>query len=328
MTQFDRKHNTSIVANVAQSARLPGELANRLLAKAPTAILSLLIVLFAFRAALLVSDLAGASATTGGSAARPAAPPVSRQTVDIPSILRANLFGQSPTPVGLDAPVTTMGLNLSIVFANKDEKLGWATLGTSPTDIRVYKVGDALPGGATLHAVYEDRVLVDRSGNIEAVLLPKRLGQTVAGPMPPTVASPAASVARVQQVMQNNPGLINQVIQRQAVLVNGRLRGMRVNPGPNSQAFAKLGLRPQDVITSINGTALDDQARSNEIFNTLSNSAVARVTVERNGREQELTLNLAEIASEAERLAVAPQVPTEAVPPPPPPQPQVPDVER
>jgi general secretion pathway protein C len=311
------------VANVAQTARLPGEFANRLLAWAPQVIVALLIVLFAFRAALLVSYLAGATTPATGRAAQTVAPPVARQTVDIPSILRANLFGQAPLPAGLDAPVTTMGLNLSIVFAGKDEKLGWATLGTGPTDIRAYKVGDPLPGGATLHAVYEDRVLVDRGGTIEAVLLPKRLGQPMAGPMPPTVANPAASVARVQQVMQNNPGLINQVIQRQAVFENGRLRGMRVNPGPNSQAFAKLGLRPQDVITSINGTALDDQARSNEIFNTLSTSAVARVSVLRNGREQELTLNLAEIANEAERLSVAPPVPSEAPPPP-----QGPDVER
>jgi general secretion pathway protein C len=296
----------------------------QLLAKAPPVILGLLIVLFAFRAALLVSDLAGASATATPRAVLPAAPPVSRQTVDIPSILRANLFGQAPLPAGLDAPVSTMGLNLSIVFAGKDEKLGWAALGTGPTDIRVYKVGDPLPGGATLHAVHEDRVLVDRGGSIEAVVLPKPVGQGAVAALPPPVANPAASVARVQQVMQNNPGLINQVIQRQAVLENGRLRGMRVNPGPNAQAFAKLGLRPQDVITSINGTALDDQARSNEIFNSLSNSAVSRVTVLRNGREQELTLNLAEIANEAERLAVAPPpAPTEAPPPP-----QGPDVER
>lgn len=268
-------------------------------------ILGLLIVLFAFRAALLVSYLAGAS-TTAPPATQPVAPPVSQQTVDIPSILRANLFGQPPAPVGLDAPVTTMGLNLTIVFAGKDEKSGWATIGTSPTDLRVYQVGDALPGGVTLHAVYEDRVLVNRSGTIEAVLLPKRLGLATPPPPLPTVANPAASVARVQQLVQNNPGLINQVIQRQAVFENGRLRGMRVNPGPNAQAFAKLGLRPQDIITAVNGTTLDDQTRSNEIFNTLSNSAVARVTVLRSGREQELTLNLAEIANEAERLAEAP----------------------
>jgi general secretion pathway protein C len=305
VTQIARKHNTSIVANVAQTARPPGELASRLLAKAPQVILALLIVLFAFRAALLVSYLAGAS-TPPPVVAQPVAPAVARQTVDIPSILRANLFGQPPTPAGLDAPVSTMGLNLTIVFAGKDEKLGWATLGTGPTDLRVYKVGDALPGGATLHAVYEDRVLVDRGGAIEAVLLPKRLGLGAPPPPLPTVANPAASVARVQQLVQNNPGLINQVIQRQAVFENGRLRGMRVNPGPNAQAFAKLGLRPQDVITAVNGTVLDDQTRSNEIFNTLSNSAVARVTVLRSGREQELTLNLAEIANEAERLAEAP----------------------
>ncbi len=51
------------------------------------------------------------------------------------------------------------------------------------------------------------------------------------------------------------------------------------------------------------------------MFNTLGSSAEAHVTVERNGRTQELNLNIAEIANEAERLATAPQ------PPPPEPMP-------
>jgi type II secretion system protein C len=93
------------------------------------------------------------------------------------------------------------------------------------------------------------------------------------------------------------------------VFENGRLRGMRVNPGPNAAAFARLGLRPNDIVTAINGTPLDDQAQSNDVFNSLSGSGQARVTVLRNGREQELSLNVADIASEAERLAEAPPTP-------------------
>jgi general secretion pathway protein C len=140
--------------------------------------------------------------------------------------------------------------------------------------------------------------------------MPKREG---AGPPPPApapvAANPAASLQRVQAAIQNNPGLISQVIQRQAVFENGRLRGMRVNPGPNAAAFARLGLKPNDIVTAINGTPLDDQAHSNEVFNTLSGSAEAQVTVLRNGREQELNLNLAQIANEAEQLADAPPTP-------------------
>jgi general secretion pathway protein C len=111
---------------------------------------------------------------------------------------------------------------------------------------------------------------------------------------------------RVQQIIRDNPGLINQIMSRQPVFQDGRLVGVRVNPGSNAQAFNRLGLRPNDLVTAINGLALDDQQRSNDVFNSLNGAAQARVTVSRNGRETELNLNLAEIANEAERLAETP----------------------
>ncbi|MEO8315041.1 MAG: hypothetical protein ABI645_09625, partial [Pseudomonadota bacterium] len=48
---------------------------------------------------------------------------------------------------------------------------------------------------------------------------------------------------------------------------------------------------------------LSDQTRAEEVFNSLSSAAEANVTVERNGNRQELHLNLAEIANEAEKMA-------------------------
>jgi S1-C subfamily serine protease len=61
-------------------------------------------------------------------------------------------------------------------------------------------------------------------------------------------------------------------------------------------------LRPGDLVTAINGTPLDDRDRAQEIFSTLSSSADARVSVTRNGRQQELVLNIAQVTAEAEQL--------------------------
>jgi S1-C subfamily serine protease len=61
-------------------------------------------------------------------------------------------------------------------------------------------------------------------------------------------------------------------------------------------------LRAGDLVTAINGTPLDDKDRAQEIFGTLNSSTDARVTVTRNGRQQELVLNVAQISSEAEQL--------------------------
>jgi general secretion pathway protein C len=88
----------------------------------------------------------------------------------------------------------------------------------------------------------------------------------------------------------------------QPVFAGGEMKGFRVYPGANRQAFARMGLRPGDMVTAINGTPLNDKDRAQEIFGTLGSSTEARVTITRNGRQQELVLNIAQISAEAERL--------------------------
>ena len=51
---------------------------------------------------------------------------------------------------------------------------------------------------------------------------------------------------------------------------------------------------------AINGTPLDDQDRGQAILGTLTSSSEARVTVIRNNQQQDLTLNIAQVAQEAE----------------------------
>jgi general secretion pathway protein C len=294
---------------LAQALRFDSELVSQLIARAPRLVMGLLILLLAVRATLLVSQLAG---PPGGDAAgsTPPLPATTRSVVDVPSILRANLFGQSvPVQGATDAPVTSMSLLLAGVIAASDEKRGFAMIGTSSADIKFYKVGDMVPGGAQLFSVFVDRVLLDRSGTIEALLIPPRTGMSFTMPPAPVADSVANSMERVQQLMRESSGVLGEVILRQAEFADGKLRGMRVYPGANSQAFNRLGLKPGDLVTSINGTQLDDQTRLNEVFNSLNGAAESWVTVLRNGTQQELRLNLAEVANEAERLARAPPPP-------------------
>jgi C-terminal processing protease CtpA/Prc len=65
----------------------------------------------------------------------------------------------------------------------------------------------------------------------------------------------------------------------------------------------RLGLRPGDQVTAINGTPLDDRDRGEQILHTLSSSSEAHVTVIRNGQPQDLVLNIAQVAQEADSLA-------------------------
>jgi len=282
------------------SLRFDGAAFATLGARAPQWVAGLLVVALGARAARLVADLAGGSraalpATQTGAA--PSLPP----RLDLPGLIAANLFGSAASQGQQGpAPVTSMPLVLVGVMAADDPKRGIAILGPSGPAARVYLVGATLPGGARLHEVHSDRVLIDRGGSIEALLLPRQPSSVAPPPPPPPPV--AAAGDRIQQFVQTNPGVISNVLRPQVVLVDGRQRGFRVYPGPNRQAFNKLGLRPGDLVTAINGTVLDDPTVANNIFGTLSTSPNAHVTVTRDGRQQDLVINVAQAVSEVERL--------------------------
>jgi general secretion pathway protein C len=191
----------------------------------------------------------------------------------------------------------------------------------------VYKVGDSIPGGARLNAVYDDRVILERGGQLEALLLPREYRGSGSGPntaaagAPTRPATAGSEVAdRVRRMIAQDPGSVAEIMRPQASFQNGQLHGYRVYPGRNRQQFTRLGLRPGDLVMSINGTPLDDQQRGMEIFRSIGSSDQVRVTIERNGKPQELTLNMAQIASELPEEPVSPDgaTPMDQAPPMPP----------
>jgi general secretion pathway protein C len=218
--------------------------------------------------------------------------------VDVQAIVNANLFGtaQVEAPVAGPAPETQLNLVLSAVFASADPEKGLAIIGESAQQTKVYSVGDTIRTGTRLHAVYPDRVILDRGGGLETLALPKRnLVAMAARPAPPQ-RQPNRVIENLRRVAETNPTAFAEIVRPQPVFANGVQRGYRVYPGRNRQQFAKLGLQPGDLVLSINGTPLDDPQRGMEIFNTIGTSDRVQLTVERNGQSQELTLNTSQIS--------------------------------
>ncbi len=257
------------------------------------------------QAAMIVTDLAGAGrAPAPGVIA--AASRVQRSPVDIAAITNTHLFGLAPTSAaagnGVNAPQTSMPLVLTGVIAATDPRDGLAILGPSVTATQVYAVGDNIPGGARLHAVLADHVLLERGGHLEALALPRQLAGTA--PPPSLSAAPtAAPIARMQELVSRDPGIIGDIMRPEPVFAGGKQQGFRVYPGRDQEAFARLGLQSGDLVTAIDGTPLDDPSRGEQILRTLGSSSEARVTILRNGRRQDLTLDLAAVEQEAESLA-------------------------
>jgi general secretion pathway protein C len=292
----------------SSSASGGGDWRSLALARAPQVATFILALGLAAQLALIVVGMTGRNRQT-------APPPltVGQQVppLDIGGLVNAHLFGnavaQNTNGDGANAPPSSMPLVLAGLLATADPKEGMAIIGESAAAAKVVAVGQQVPGGALLHSVYNDRAIIDRNGVLESVMLPRRTAGDIAPPMPPPAPASAgtgneALLDRMRKLVNDDPGVIGQIMRPQPVFAGGKMRGFRVYPGANRQAFARIGLRAGDLVTAINGTPLDDKDRAQEIFNTLNSSTDARVSVTRNGRQQELVLNMAQIANEAEQL--------------------------
>jgi general secretion pathway protein C len=170
---------------------------------------------------------------------------------------------------------------------------------------KVFSVGDNV-SGASLHSVYLDHVILDRAGVLETLVLPRNLTGNAQPPAKTRRAPGAdprtvAAVENIRRLVQQDPGILDQVMRTVASYDNaaGKLRGFRAYPGKNRAIFNKLGLKPGDLVTAINGTVLDDPQHSQEVFNTIQTSDHVTVTVERGGQKQDITLNIAQVAAQA-----------------------------
>ena len=272
-------------------------------------------------ARMAISFLGGPVKTPQPVVNRPAAPHL-RPGVDVQKVVSAHLFGIAAVePGGQDpssAPLSSANLVLAGTIASQDPKHGVAIISDGGPS-KVFSVGDNV-SGATLHSVYLDHVILDRAGVLETLILPRQLAgsRPMAAVRRPGGADPrtVAAVDNIRRLVQQDPGILDQVMRTVASYDNaaGKLRGFRAYPGRNRAIFNKLGLKPGDLVTAINGTVLDDPQHSQEVFNTIQTSDHVTVTIERGGQKQDITLNIAQVAAQATKDLEGETAPASSLP--------------
>lgn len=286
----------SITAGLHDLRSLRG-LTQLLVARGSTLAAGALIIALALDSALILSR-----ALSGPQALPPAptpslsaaAPQNANPQVQLVTVLNAHLFGTAAGPGGnVDAPPTTMPLILAGVIADRDPAKGAAIIGQNAAAAKLYSVNAVITGGARLHAVYWDRVILERNGVLETLSLPRTtLGGAGVAPGSSAPAAPTAALNR-------DASLLAGLVRVQPVFSQGKLSGYRIFPGGanGTAAFNQLGLKAGDLIVAVNGTTLEDPARAMEVLQTLSSSGSASITVSRNGAAQEVNLDLATLSN-------------------------------
>lgn len=234
-------------------------------------------------------------------------PQASRATslsINTQAISDAHLFGiASAAPTDTDPNnlrETSISLVLAGTIAFHDPQAGFAIVGENAANAKFYKVGASINGSIRLHSVYTDRVIIDRAGVLETLSLPHGTGTGMPAISRPPVNAGAQFGDNIRRLAANNPSSLAQMIRVQPVFSNGTQKGYRVYPGRERAQFARLGLQPGDLITSINGTMLNDPNASNDILGLLNSSSSVMVSIERNGNPMSLNLDISQISLPSE----------------------------
>ncbi len=226
--------------------------------------------------------------------------------VDIASVARAHLFGQPPAAPVVKRDPTDLEeykgrLELSGTIAADDPKDARAIISDPGGDENVYAIKEAVPDGSTLHAVYADQVVLSRNGELTRLELPRDFKSQPSSRRQSRRTTASRSRTRatnLRDAIAQNPTQLTDIIRPTPYHDQGKLRGYRVYPGRERQKFSRLGLRPGDIVTSINGMALDDPARGIEIFQSLGTATQASITVERNGQQQTLIISAEQLGTQ------------------------------
>lgn len=287
------------------------------LAMAACALLALVIVCQLARLAWLFvpADDASLAAPLRSAGTAPAAPAV--------AVSKWHLFGAPPprtAAAGPGAPMTTLALSLRGTLAESDPRSGLAVIAGADGSERAWRVGDEVAPGVTLDEVHADRVIL-RHGGVQEVLVLERhaapapavkpgpagapLRNTASGTpahvatapisfAPPNIAHGAAG--NWQQTLDRATGsdmasLVKNV-QVTPVIDNGRVAGVRVATAGDGALLGRLGLRPSDIVTAVNGVPVDSVERGRQILESLGNASEVRVTVTRDGMPTVVSVKL------------------------------------
>ena len=210
-------------------------------------------------------------------------------------------------PKKVTPPVTRLNLVLHGIVARKGRK-SYAIIANGKAKQGIYAVGEEPQSGVKIDSILPRKVILRHGGKLEELALPEKVKasrsnnhlppvNTIASPhlnpvgMSPSEVSggnklPENDLGALRDALTNNPDKILEIASiTESKDQDGNLIGFRLSPGKNRKLFRKLGLRPGDIVTEVNGVVLDSPAKGLMIMNELSSAASISITVKRGDQE-------------------------------------------
>lgn len=223
-------------------------------------------------------------------------------------LIRNNPFQQGEDEVVVaDAPETNLNLNLDgLRMSTEGGEAGNAIIRTPNGVGKNYSVGDEILPGVTLERILSDRVIINRDGASETLMLGGRgAGLSVitddsqivtTRDEPSTATNPPSANDTASDIIEATiagPELLLSSVNAGPVRINGAITGYRLDPLGSADAMQQAGLAPGDVLQQINGVSVA-QLDTSDVIERIGSAETVDLTVNRNGSEQTIRLRFGE----------------------------------
>ncbi len=262
----------------------------------------LLITMIAYSAANLSWQLFGGvvEPTQPVNVSRSVVTPSARP--DLAAVPALHVFGEADvkpiaTPEPISAPETRLRLVLHGVFASTNPQQSMAIIAEKNGKDDSYFIGDSVPGNATLHEVYADRVILKRLGKLETLRLKEPASKAEIGRSSARKSSYRSSRTRssarlknIQELYKTDPQKVFSQLRLTPVTKDGTINGYRFSH--NDRALMReIGLTTRDIITAVNGVPVSDSGKLFAMMKDVENLDEVNLTILRNGQTQNLVIS-------------------------------------
>ena len=203
--------------------------------------------------------------------------PVGSSKNPLKIVLQAHLFGDKPglqiKLPALQAPETTLNLNLKGVMMAQSANDSYAIISSPNASDRSYNLNDILPGNGRITHIFTDRIILDNGGRQESLRLSLPIGSQ---PAPASNRSNKsnqgrrATISGFRDQFVKNPSILGDILSAEPVTLKNGHSGWQVSPGNNATLFNQLGLKPGDLVMAINGVSAKNSLSRIALLNELA----------------------------------------------------------
>ena len=218
----------------------------------------------------------------------------------IEALINRHVFGLVPLTNNAQtqrvetAKATRLPLTLEAVFVADQNASSGAIVARSGEKGLLYKVGDILPGNARLIEVQQGQIILQRVGNREALAFGKSKFNPKAGvrkTKPVTTIKPKRNIASIEDIQNLIAENVESALSDFGLEANEG-RGYKIGNLSSNPYLQQAGLRPGDIVLSVNGQPLGNIQKDQLEFDNIMAQGSASIELERNGEQMTITARL------------------------------------